>query len=154
MKTGIPHDAPWEVHVAIDIVLLIGCDSIYLLPDWKYSKGATLEKNIAELLQKELIYEEIPVFVDVKNAISEVMEISFTEITGDSRNRNIVFARMIYSHYCKQRGEAITSIADEMKHDHSTIIYYLKKFDDDYKYNPKFKEIVNRIESILSKTNF
>jgi len=154
LKTGIPYDAPWEIHVAIDILLLISCDSMYLLLDWKYSKGATLEKNIAELLGKNMIYEEIQVFVEIKQAISEVMGISFFDITGGSRKRNLVFARMIYSHFCEKKGESITSIADEMKHNHSTINYYLKKFNDDYKFNPKFREIVNRVESTLSKTNF
>ena len=154
LKTGIPYDAPWEVHVAIGILLLISCDSMYLLPDWKYSKGATLEKNIAELLGKNMIYEETTGFVELKQAISEVMGIPFYDITGGSRKRNIVFARMIYSHFCNRQGESITNIATEMKHDHSTIIYYLRKFKDDYKFNPKFREIVNRIESTLSKTNF
>jgi len=154
LKTGIPYHAPWEVHVSIDIVLLISCDSIYLLPDWKYSKGSTLEKNIAELLGKNMIYEDTTVFVELKQAISEVMGIPFYDITGGSRKRNIVFARMIYSHFCNKQGESITNIATEMKHDHSTIIYYLRKFKDDYKFNPKFREIVNRIESTLSKTNF
>ena len=154
LKTGIPYHAPWEIHIAIDIVLLIGCDAIYLLQDWKYSKGATLEKNIAEILGKKMIYEEIPVFVEIKQAISEVMGISFYEITSNNRNRNIVFSRMIYAYFCKKENESIINIAREMKHDHSTIIYYLRKFKDDYKFNPKFREIINRIENTLSKTNF
>jgi len=154
LKTGIPYNVPWEVHAAVDIVLLIGCDSIYLLPDWKYSKGSALEKNIAELLGKKMIYEEIPVFEDIKQALSEVTGISFGDIAGSSRKRRIVFARMIYSHFCNKKRETVTGIAAEMKHDHSTISYYLRKFDDEYKFNPKFREIVNRMESTLSKTDF
>ena len=49
MKNGLPENAPWELHMALDIVLLMGCESIYLLPDWEHSRGATLEKTIAEL---------------------------------------------------------------------------------------------------------
>ena len=154
LKTGIPFNYPWESHIVMDILLLISCNAIYLLSDWKYSKGATLEKNIAELTGKEIIYQEITVFAELKQAISEVMGISFYDIVGNSRKRNIVYARMIYTHLCKGKGESITDIALEMKHDHSTVIYYLRKFNDDYKFNPKFREIVNRIESTLSKTNF
>ena len=150
LKKGIPYDAPWEVHVAIDILLLISCDSMYLLPDWKYSKGATLEKNIAELLGKNMIYEETTVFVELKQAISEVMGIPFYDITGGSRKRNIVFARMIYSHLCNKQGESITNIATEMKHDHSTILYYLKKYSEDYKYNKKFREVADEVNNKLN----
>jgi hypothetical protein len=154
LKTGIPYSAPWEIHVVMDIVLLIGCDAIFLLKNWKYSKGATLEKNIAELIGKKVIYEEIPVFVELKQAISEVMEISFYDITGNSHSRNFVYARMIYAHFCRKQGAKITRIAAEMNHDHSTIIYYLRKFNDDNRYNPEFRQIVSRIEETLSKTNF
>ena len=154
LKTGIPYDAPWEVHISIDVILLIGCDAVYLLSDWKYSKGATLEKTIAELTGKEIIYQEITIFPDLKKAISDGMGISFYDIVGSSRKRNVVYARMIYAYFCKEKGESITDISKEMKHNHSTIVYYLQKFNDDYKYNPKFREIANRIESALSKTNF
>ena len=45
LKNGIPANASWEVHVAMDVLLLMGCKAIYLLPDWSLSKGATLEKT-------------------------------------------------------------------------------------------------------------
>ena len=48
LKNGIPATASWEAHVAMDVLLLMGCDAIYLLPDWGFSKGATLEKNLAQ----------------------------------------------------------------------------------------------------------
>ena len=154
LKTGIPYNAPWEVHISVDVILLISCDAVYLLSDWKCSKGATLEKTIAELTGKEIIYQEVTVFAELKQAISEVMGISFYDIVGNSRKRNVVYARMIYAFFCREKGESITDISTEMKHDHSTVIYYLRKFNDDYKFNPKFREIVNRIENNLSKTNF
>lgn len=44
LNNGIPYNAPWEMHVAMDVVQLIGCDTIYLLPDWQQSKGATLRQ--------------------------------------------------------------------------------------------------------------
>lgn len=34
LKNGIPANASWEAHVAMDVLLLMGCDAIYLLPDW------------------------------------------------------------------------------------------------------------------------
>lgn len=58
-KNGLPHNKPWEQHMALDIILLMGCDAIYLLADWEDSRGARIEKAIAELLNKELIFEQL-----------------------------------------------------------------------------------------------
>ncbi len=45
LKNGIPDTASWEAHVAMDVLLLMGCDSIYLLPDWFFTKGLHLKKT-------------------------------------------------------------------------------------------------------------
>ena len=39
---------PWIPAMKICIPALCECDAIYLLPDWKNSKGARLENNIAQ----------------------------------------------------------------------------------------------------------
>lgn len=57
LKNGIPYTESWEVHMAADIVLLFDCDAIYMLPGWEASKGATLEKNIAERMGKKIIHQ-------------------------------------------------------------------------------------------------
>lgn len=57
LKNGIPDNEAWEVHMAADIVLLLDCDAIYMLPGWESSKGATLEKNIAERTGKKIIHQ-------------------------------------------------------------------------------------------------
>ncbi|MDR2009926.1 MAG: DUF4406 domain-containing protein [Bacteroidales bacterium] len=151
LKNGIPYNAPWEVHIAMDILLLIGCQAIYLLPDWAYSKGSTLEKKIAEFTGKQIIYQEVPTFLDIKEAIAETMGISFVDIVGPSRERKQVYARMIFANYCREQGATVQRIADEMKHNHSTIVYYIRKYKDDYQYNPDFRERVKLVENALSK---
>jgi hypothetical protein len=152
LKTGIPYNFPWESHIAMNIVLLMGCEAVYFLPDWNLSKGATLEKNIAELTGKQIIYEKVPVFAELKQTISKVMGVSFYEIVNDSRERKHVYARMIYAYFCNEQGATITDIAAEMRRNHSTVIYYLRKFKDDRQFNPKFREIANKVEIALSYT--
>lgn len=44
------HTMSWEACMRKDIAALVTCDSIYLLPGWQESKGATLEHHIAERL--------------------------------------------------------------------------------------------------------
>lgn len=151
LKNGIPATASWETHVAMDVLLLMGCDSIYLLPDWFFSKGATLEKNLAELTGKTIIYEEVPSFHYIKQAIAEGMGVAFHDIVGGSREQKYVFARMIFAQLCYDEGAMVVRIAKEMKRNHATIIYYLKKFPNDYKYTAEFRAYVDAVKAHLSK---
>jgi hypothetical protein len=154
LNNGIPINAPWEIHVAMDVVLLMGCDTIYLLPDWQQSKGATLEKSFAELTGKTIIYEKEPAFPLIKQAIAEIMGVTFQEITGRKRIKKYVYARMIFAHLCWERGETKVAIARDMQHHHTTVMYYLKTYQDDYKYTPDFREYANDVKKQLSKDNF
>jgi hypothetical protein len=154
LKNGIPYNAPWEVHIAMDILLLIGCQAIYLLPDWAYSKGATLEKKIAEFTGQQIIYQEVPTFIEIKEAIAEIMGVTFHEITGRKRARKHVYARMIFAHLCREQGSTVVTIAKDMQHNHATVIYYLKKYNDDYRFTPEFRVYANDVKKQLSKDNF
>lgn len=154
LNNGIPINAPWEIHVAMDVVLLMGCDTIYLLPDWQQSKGATLEKSFAELTGKTMIYEEEPAFPLIKQAIAEIMGVTFPEITGRKRIKKYVYARMIFAHLCWERGATKVAIAWDMQHHHTTVIHYLKKYNDDYQFTPEFSAYANDVKKQLSKDNF
>lgn len=151
LKNGIPANASWEVHAAMDVLILMGCKAIYLLPDWVFSKGATFEKNLAELTGKTIIYEEVPTFQQIKQAIAEGMGVAFYDIVGESREQKQVFARMIFAQLCREEGATVVRIAKEMKRNHATIIYYLRKYPDDYRYTPEFRAYVNAVKAHLSK---
>lgn len=49
-------DLTWAEYMAADIVLLDGCDAIYMLLNWRESKGAKIEHCIAEVLEKPIYY--------------------------------------------------------------------------------------------------
>lgn len=49
---------PWDWYMRRDIAELVKCQTIYLLPGWEKSKGATLERHIAERLGMHIIYAE------------------------------------------------------------------------------------------------
>lgn len=49
-ENGLPSDAPWATHMRVDIVQLMQCEAVALLPGWGCSKGATLEMHIATAL--------------------------------------------------------------------------------------------------------
>lgn len=45
---------------AEDIALLLSCDAIYLLDGWENSRGAKIEKQIAELFSMTVMYRFMP----------------------------------------------------------------------------------------------
>lgn len=47
----------YEDYMREDIELLMDCDAIYLLENWGTSKGASLEKKIAEVLKMQIMTE-------------------------------------------------------------------------------------------------
>lgn len=51
-------DKSWADYMKYDLERLLKCDTIYMLTNWKTSKGAKLEKRIAEELGFKVIYEQ------------------------------------------------------------------------------------------------
>lgn len=148
MKSGLPDFASWETHMALDIVLLMGCEGIYLLPDWENSRGSTLEKTIAELTGKLLIYEKTTRNEDIKQAITEVTGLLFHEIAGDSRKTIAVHARMIYSSLCYTIAR-IKETAADLNRSTSSVHYYLEQYRNEYKFNPAFRELADKVSERL-----
>ena len=56
LDNGLPPDAPWQQHMRADITLLLTCDEVLALPDWRYSPGATIEIRLAENLQNPVTH--------------------------------------------------------------------------------------------------
>jgi nucleoside 2-deoxyribosyltransferase len=50
-------DKPWDYYMRKDLAEMLKCDTIYLLRGWDKSKGACLEKHIAEALGMMVIFE-------------------------------------------------------------------------------------------------
>lgn len=52
----IPSGITWEQCIKNCIKVLISCDEIHMLPDWKESKGATIEHRLALDLGIKIVY--------------------------------------------------------------------------------------------------
>ena len=127
------------------------CQAAYFLPNWEHSEGATLEHRIATGLHLQVRHEVEPKHSDIKDAIEAVMGVPFRIIAQDSRNRWHVYARMIYAHHCKKEGDSTQQIATETNHDESSICYYLRHYDNEYKYNREFRKAAEKVATMLSK---
>ena len=53
---GLPDTSTWEQHMKSDISMMMECDEVVMLPCWKDSKGAQLEKDIALRLGMPITY--------------------------------------------------------------------------------------------------
>lgn len=56
-KLDLGSYATWEQYMRIDIQMLCSCNTIYMLSDWKKSKGARFEHKVAQKLGIEIVYE-------------------------------------------------------------------------------------------------
>jgi hypothetical protein len=58
MKLNHDHDLSWESYMRVDIKAICDCDAMYMLSNYKQSRGATLEHLIAKALNLEMIYQD------------------------------------------------------------------------------------------------
>ena len=54
---GLQGKHKWITHMIFDIWLLLHCRSICMIWGWEKSKGARIEKNIAEFFRMKVYYE-------------------------------------------------------------------------------------------------
>ena len=122
LKNGLPEHAPWSAHMAVDILSLLGCDALFLLPGWEESQGATIEAGVARLTGKS-IYR--------------------------SRDQRVVFARMIFARQAKDSGASFPEIGRAIRHHHTTVIYWLKRYPTEYQYTPEFRKMADKVSEFL-----
>lgn len=51
------HDRSWLSYMREDIKALMNCDAIYMLTNWKDSKGAKIEHDLAQSLGLQILYQ-------------------------------------------------------------------------------------------------
>ncbi len=74
----------WEQFMELDLKALGHCDAIYLLDDWKDSRGAKIEYDEAVKLGKEVLFEEKrDIDNSIKAEIQEVKSYKFRVVLED-----------------------------------------------------------------------
>lgn len=58
MELGLTFSDSWIKCMAVTIWHLLPCSHIYMLKDWKESKGARIERWVAKKMFKTVIYEK------------------------------------------------------------------------------------------------
>ena len=52
------HNKSWEAFMVADLHAMLDCDGVYALRDWRTSKGATIEVQLAMRLGKIITYQD------------------------------------------------------------------------------------------------
>ncbi|MCM1543676.1 MAG: DUF4406 domain-containing protein [Ruminococcus sp.] len=155
LNNGLEHKASWKEHIVADIRMLLDCDAIYMMDNWMESRGAGIEYDIANRLNLDVWFEskicrENQSVLRIQNAIHEVMGLRFNQYTTKCRKREHFFARMLFVYHCRQLKMTLTQIAGYIHRDHSSMLHFLRKYDDDYTYNPQFREMATKVNELLN----
>lgn len=158
LDNGLPHNAPWIRHLGRDLEILDGCDGIFMLRDWKSSRGAGHEFDFANRENKIVMFEADVIktnqdVLQIQAAIQEATGIRFDQYITKSRKRDGFFARMLFVYHCRKCKMKLTQIAKFVHRDHSSMLHLLNKFDDEVKFNPYFRGLAEKVQDILNKTN-
>lgn len=157
LNNGLTKEHSWEQHMVKDFELLLPCDAIYMMDNWQDSTGARIEYRTAFEMNKDVWFESNIVSLEkmvlrIQNAVHEATGMKFNEYTTKSRKRDGFFARMLFVYHCRRNRMKLVEIAKYVHRDHSSMLHLLKKYDDEKKFNPNFRVLAEKVESILNKT--
>lgn len=58
IDNGLETSAEWRCHMRRDLEMLAACDAIYMLEDWRSSRGAQIELRMAMTWCKTIMFEK------------------------------------------------------------------------------------------------
>lgn len=77
--------------------------------------------------------------------------IATSEETTNNRRRDYVFARMLFAWQCNRSGLSKTRIAELLHTSTQRVARYLRKFDDECRYNATFKVLSDEVEKEMER---
>lgn len=158
LDNGLTINHTWQQHMLRDIELLFPCDAIYMLDNWVESIGAGIEYDIAVRMDKDIWFESNIVnlhmeIIKIQDAIHEVTGLQFKEYTAKSRSRRLFYGRMLFAHHCRRLKMTLTGIAKLINRDHSSMVYVLNKYKDEFQYNAEFRKMAEKVNDLLYSEN-
>ena len=77
--------------------------------------------------------------------------IAISEEATGSKRRDYVFARMLFAWQCNRSGLSKTRIAESLHTSTQSVARYLRKFDDECRYNATFKVLSDEVEKEMER---
>lgn len=150
LNNGLSPGASWESHMRADIRLLTLCDEIFMLKGWESSEGASAEHRLACSFRMPIAYEEPPKHPELKQAIFTALGVTFRQMSQHGRKRAVVYARFIYCHHARDKGDSPVMLAAELCRRYSDVSYYLRKYSQEYKFNREFRNAARAVADLLN----
>lgn len=147
---GLSTEAPYEQHLAADLQLLATCNVIYMLPDWRQSLGARVERAVAETNGLSVIDECSPTMEQVIAAIEHVFCMPFHSLCARGKEQVRVYGRMIYVRYALAQGIHPALIGHTINRSRPSVIIMFDKFNYEYKYNRTFADLADSVAEYLA----
>lgn len=148
----------WINYMIDDIKALDECTHIYLLKDWRESKGARIEQNFAYEQGIEIIHESNLVF-DVNECIAKIEQISgrtIESIRGKSRRNYSYIPRQVISYLLYVYTNLITQeIGDMVGQNHATALHGHKRVEIMLSTNDSlisdYKEYIDQVKKLYKR---
>ena len=142
----------WNEYVTNSIGLLLQCNGILMLDNWRDCVVAGIEYDIAVRTKKYIWFEtnvvhNHEIVLQIQNVIHEVMGLRFHQYTTKSRKCDVFFARMIFVYHCNKNN---IEPMQYIRRERTMLYHYLNRYSDEVRYNPQFKKIANRVEEKLN----
>lgn len=77
--------------------------------------------------------------------------IATSEEATNSRRRDCVFARMLFTRQCSMLGVSNTIISELLRTSMQSVLRYLRVFDDECKYNAAFRALADEVEGEMER---
>ena len=77
--------------------------------------------------------------------------IATSEEATNSRRRDCVFARMLFTRQCCMLGVSNTIISELLRTSMQSVLRYLRVFDDECKYNAAFRALADEVEGEMER---
>lgn len=154
---GVGANARLKKQVIKDMEIMIKCDAVFLLSNWKESSRSKILKVMAEEFGKTLLFETSVSEMNekiqqIKDAIFEVTGLKFEQYTTDCKDRDKYFARMIFVNCCREyEGLQPSEIAKIVNRDSTLMSRYFGKYKDEVRLNKGFRLLAESVENILSE---
>lgn len=154
----IPEGATFAQRVGRLVEALLCSDGALMLDNWRQSSECGILRAVARKMQMPVLYEEIELDKEsrmiaemVEDAVSQVTGLSLKQFSEKSRCRERCYARMIFVYHCRRLKMRLVQISRFVRRDHTTMLHYLHKYNDEMEYNKEFCELATKCAQIIKE---
>jgi hypothetical protein len=156
LSNGLHFTARWEEHIVRGIELLMGCDAIMLLGNWEESKGARIERHIAEEMGLKVLHEQTindeSLVKRIRLAIAEVTGLKHQQYSNPRRFREGYYCRLIFTHHCLVKNSLTADeVASLLNRQNQDVRRYRRMYYQEYDFNKAFRNWADRVKDRLSR---